>query len=347
MRKHCQFFSLFIVAICWALPALSEEIPEAELHRAGQFTLSAPGVPAKVYLQAAYDYGAEPKPDFVRAARKGELQWLTNKGEGVTYQVIVPKSYQPGEAHGVLVFISAGEGGKVPKQYHPLLEKYRLIGIGADKSGNKHDTLVRHGYAVHAVTMIDERYDVDHDRIYVSGGSGGGRVTSQVMIMNPGTFTGGIPMIGANACMKMQNADSKGNKFPDPGMWKNTDKKRLKQAAMEGRFVFMTGSKDYNKANVKAVFTGYRDAGFKNVLYIEQQGLGHSLPNAEHFEKALQFIDAPLAKAARKHYEDAKRKQQSGRLGDALLLFRKASLHGRDTDWHADAQAQTTALQGE
>jgi hypothetical protein len=324
----------------------AEDVPEAEKHKVGQFTLMAPGAPAKVYLQAGHDYGTELDPNVVSRARKGDLKWIVDKGtKGVTYQVIVPKSYEAGVPHGVLVFINSGEGGKLPGKYHKLLEDYRLIAIGADKSGNNRDTLLRHAYAVHAVTMLAQRYDLDQDRVYVTGGSGGGRVCSQVMIINSHTFSGGIPMIGANACMRMKVADSKGNAFVGPGVWKNTDKKRLAKAGREGRFVFMTGSKDYNKANVKSVYEGYRDAGFKQVHYIEQDGLGHSTPDAVHFEKAIVLVDAPLTKAAGKHYTDAQKKQASGRLGDALVLYRKALMHGRNADWHADALPKAQELQ--
>lgn len=328
------------------LPVTAEDAPVIEKHKVGQYTISAPGAPAKVYLQAGHDYGAELDPGVVKRARKGELKWITDKdADGVTYQVIVPKSYEPGVAHGVIVFISAGDGGGLPKPFHALLEKYRLIGIGANNSGNKRDVLLRHAYAVHAVSLLQERYDLDQDRIYVSGSSGGGRVCSHVMIMNSETFRGGIPLIGANACIRMKVADSKGVVGTSPGSWVNTDKKRLAQAGKEGRYVFMTGSKDYNQQNVKSVYEGYRDAGFRYVHYIEQPGLKHAMPNTEHLEKAIQFVDEPLTKAAEKHYNDAKKQQDRGRLDEALMLYRKAAQHGRNSDWNADAVAQTKALQ--
>lgn len=217
--------SLFVQA------SYAKERSETEMHRVGSFTLSAPGAPARTYLQAGHDYGAELDPKMVSRARKGELKWITDKGtEGVTYQVIVPKSYESNQAHGVLVLISAGDGGKLPKPFHALLEKYRLIGIGADNSGNKRDTLLRHAYAVHAVALLHERYDLDPDRIYVTGSSGGGRVCSHVMIMNSDTFTGGIPLIGANTCIRMKVADSKVVVVTTHGSWLNVDKKRLAKA---------------------------------------------------------------------------------------------------------------------
>lgn len=344
--KRVAAFSLallLVVQVCHA-----EEEPAIEKHKVGQFKLTAPGAPAKVYLQAGHDYGASLDPGQVSAARSGKLKWVVDKGtDGVAYQVTVPKTYEPGQPHGVVVFINSAEGGTIPAPIKQQLGKYRLIGICAEKSGNERDTLLRHAYAVHAVMLLEERYELDSDRIYVSGMSGGGRVASQVMIINSDIFTGGFPFVGANACIRMKVADSKGVTGVDPGAWKNTDKNRLAKAGREGRFAFMTGSKDYNKANVKSVYEGYKEAGFRYVEYIEQPGLGHGVPDAAHIEKALQFLDSPLTDAAEKRYEDAKKKHESGRLGDALVLFRQAMLHGRNTEWHADALAKAEALQAE
>jgi hypothetical protein len=340
--------SYFFLLLCVALPVVAEDEPAIEKHKVGQFNITSGGAPAKIYLQAAHDYGAKVDPSMVSKARKGELKWFVDKGtQGVTYQVTVPKSYEPGQPHGVVVFVNSSDGGALPGSIKQHLEKYRLIGIAAQKSGNEREVLLRHAYAVHAVELLNERYDLDPDRIYISGTSGGGRLCSQAMIMNSDVFTGGFPLVGANACITMKVADSKGNSGMAPGVWQNLDKSRFAKAGREGRFVFMTGSKDYNQANVKSVYEGYQKAGFKYVEYIEQPGLGHGVPNAEHIEKALQFLDSPLTEAAHAHYEDAKKQQEKGRLGEALVLYRKASLHGRNADWNADAVAQTQTLQAQ
>lgn len=333
-----KWLSLGVLALGISLSVQAEGDAAVEKHKVGQFNIKSGGAPAKIYLQAAHDYGSKLDPSQVSKARKGQLKWFVDKdSKGVTYQVIVPKTYQPGEPHGVIVFVNSSDGGALPGSIKQHLDQYRLIGIASQKSGNDRDVLLRHAYAVHAVELLNERYELDSDRIYISGMSGGGRLCSQVMMMNSDTFTGGFPLVGANACITMKVADSKGNTGTAQGVWRNMDKKRLAKAGREGRFVFMTGSKDYNKANVKSVYEGYKQAGFRYVEYIEQPGLGHSVPNAEHIAKALKFLDAPLALAADKHYDDAVKKQASGRLDDAMLLYRKALVHGRDADWHAEA----------
>jgi len=118
----------------------------------------------------------------------------------------------------------------------------------------------------------------------------------------------------------------------------------LTQAAEQGRYVFMTGEKDFNRENVKAVFQGYQKAGFSQIHYIEQPGLGHRNPSEELFKKAIDLLDAPLVEAAESNYKLAQRKQESEKLGDAMGLYLKAAIHGKDAQWTGEAMENATSL---
>jgi hypothetical protein len=321
---------------------------EPQQHQVGSYALEVRGVPAKLYLQTAYEYGDQLNPEVVRAVRRGDTEWISEKkGEGLTYQVIVPKSYQPGRLHGLVVFINSNDSGALPKQYQPALEKYNLIAVGADHSGNKRDRNLRHCYAVHAVAVMQERYDIDPDRIYVTGLSGGGRVASQVMIMNADVFSGGFPVVGANPCIAMEDVDSHGNRFRSSGVWKKPDRARLRTAARERRYVMVTGEKDYNRAGCKAIYEGYKQAGFKHIDYLEEPGREHGPVSGEYFEKTIELLDAPLAETAATDYEKAERFATSGRKGLALQLYRKAVAHGRNAEWADEAEEKAADLQTE
>ena len=348
-------FKFWFFAIGWLLlvvPLGAQEAPEekveVEKHKTGHYRVEMPGAWAMTYMRAANDYGSKLDPDKLRRASSGELKWLVDKAGAVSFEVHVPDSYQPGKPHGVIAYISASPKGKFP--YAKILGDHNLIAVSANNSGNETGTLFRHTYAVQAIEMIAERYDVDRDRIYVSGTSGGGRAASQVMLMNSDTFTGGVPLIGANPCIPMRNAastDKKSQKttyYNAPGMWKKPNRKMLTQAAELGRYVFMTGEKDFNRANVKAVFEGYQKAGFAQVHYIEQPGLAHRNPSAELFGKAIDLLDAPLHQAAEANYAMAKKKQESEKLGEAMSLYLKAAMHGKEAEWSSDAMDSASEL---
>jgi len=285
MNKHriLTIGLLLLLALPLNAQEASEGKVEIEKHKVGHSRVNLPGAWAMTFLRATYDFGENVDAEKARRVNSGKLKWFTAKGgEGVSYEINVPKSYQPGNPHGVIVHVSASPKGKFP--YVKLLGDHNLISVSANKSGNETGTLLRHTYAVQAVEMIAERYDIDRDRIYISGTSGGGRCASQVMIMNCDTFTGGIPLIGANPCIPMKNSSSADGKKPgtyyqDSGAWKKPNRSLLTQAAKNGRYVFMTGEKDFNRQNVKAVSQGYQKAGFSQVHYIEQPGLKHGNPS--------------------------------------------------------------------
>ena len=87
----------------------------------------------------------------------------------IEWSVHVPKSYESKVPPGILVFISPHDSGKIPNEWKPIMERRNLIWIGANRSGNKIVTSLRMTYALLAPLAIGENYQVDADRVYVSG----------------------------------------------------------------------------------------------------------------------------------------------------------------------------------
>jgi hypothetical protein len=50
-----------------------------------------------------------------------------------------------------------------------------------------------------------------------------------------------------------------------------------------------------NRDQTKATRRAYQAEGFKHTTYLEVPGMGHDLPDAEWFEKALRFLDGQPA----------------------------------------------------
>src|SRR5215475_5955235 len=58
--------------------------------------------------------------------------------EAESFQVYVPQDFKSGEPFGLFVWISSGPMGGIPvKGWLDVLDKHRLIWIGANKSGNE------------------------------------------------------------------------------------------------------------------------------------------------------------------------------------------------------------------
>jgi hypothetical protein len=224
------------------------------------------------------------------------------------FEVYVPASYKPGaKPYGLLVFINSGDDGKVQGNYKPLMDKYNLIWVGANKGGNERTPMHRVGMALDAVHNLQKMYNIDAERIYLSGTSGGGRASSGVAPAYPDVFSGAIYLIG---CNPMQA------KVPPHLVDKQ---KRLNS------YAFVTGSKDFNKPGTNDVQRQYKSLKFERTEYFEVPDMGHEMPPTSWLEKALLYVEEPLSAASKAMIVQAQDLEKREKFGQALVLYRKAA----------------------
>ena len=210
--------------------------------------------------------------------------------EAESFEVWVPESYADDGTWGLLVWISAGGDGKVIRPWKDLLEKHKLVWIGPNKAGNPRAMWCRAGLALDAAHAMKQRYNLDPDRSYIAGGSGGGRMSSMLGVAYPDVFTGGMYIIGCNYFRDMPHPDKPNTSWrrsfsPPPA-------KLLADAKRKSRHVLLTGEKDANQLQTKVNYEkGFKKDGFALVTYLEVPGMGHSMPPLEWIDKALTFLD--------------------------------------------------------
>lgn len=235
-----------------------------------------------------------------------------------SFEVYVPSTYKPGGApYGLLVFINSGDDGKCNGNFKPLLDKYHLIWIGANKAGNERSPLHRVGLALDGVHNIKKLYNIDTDRIYLSGISGGGRASSGLAPAYPEVFNGAMYLVGCNATI---------GKAPPQFVDRQ---KRLNS------YAFVTGTNDFNKGDTNGVLKYYKSQKFERTTYLEVPGMGHEMPPTDWLEKGLLFLDEPLALAAAQTLKAAQEAEKREKLGQALVLYRKAAARGSGADGKA------------
>lgn len=204
-----------------------------------------------------------------------------------TYEILVPKDYRDTEPHGLFIWISAGDAPAIPKEWEAVLAKEKLIFIGARKSGNPRSIFDRMRLAVDANHNLRSLYHVDGRRVYVSGFSGGARVASMVGVCWGEMFSGTLCFMGANFYTDVTGEDGKVyglNYIPDDEV--------LALAKQYCRYALVTGEKDFNRANTRAVLQqGFAKEGFAKAEVFEAPGVGHALPPADWLKKALGFLD--------------------------------------------------------
>ncbi|HEU4600917.1 MAG TPA: hypothetical protein VFS24_03060 [Steroidobacteraceae bacterium] len=183
----------------------------------------------------------------------------------LTWTLRIPSVASP---HGVIVFVSPQEAADPPEKWAESLEKHNLIWVAAEHFGNATPTAQRVLAAVMGLALVQRDYAVDRKRVYIAGMSGGGRVASKAIATSPQLFTGAIYFCGAD---------------PLPA--------GAAAAAKLKRFVFVTGTRDFNRREMKHVAGRYSKLGIPNVLVLDIPGMGHELPDARQFEEAVRYLD--------------------------------------------------------
>jgi poly(3-hydroxybutyrate) depolymerase len=210
-----------------------------------------------------------------------------------TYAAYVPPDYHGDAAYGLLVWVSAGERGDMPKGWEALMDKHKLIWIGAHRSGNEHNlTGRRMPLALDAVFNMTKKYNIDPNRVYVSGDSGGGRVASILAMHYSEVFSGGIFVVGVEYWEPLPVTGRPGQ------FWRPMPKPQLTYLALarkRGRYVLLTGDHDGNRAQTYDYYENGYKKKLRHVLYIQVPGMGHEMPPMEWYEKAIVFLDTASA----------------------------------------------------
>jgi tetratricopeptide (TPR) repeat protein len=210
-----------------------------------------------------------------------------------SYQLYVP-AQPPAAGYGLLVWVSPTEfGGFSQPAMAELLERSGLIWVGADGAGNARPAWQRWGVSLDAAEAIGRHYKLDRRRIYVAGYSGGGRTASSLATLYPEVFRGAFSWFGVNHFHAVPVPDKPGAHwpadFPEPPA------ERLAEVRDSGRFVLLTGARDFNRSQTKATWRHLNGDGFAHLTYIEIPGADHyfGVP-AEWMEKGIAALDAAL-----------------------------------------------------
>lgn len=205
------------------------------------------------------------------------------------FRLLLPKSYAPRARWGLFIYISADDSPGLPAEYAEVLEKHRLIALAPYRAGNSRNIFDRFRLAVDACFNGQRRFDVDPDRVIISGFSGGARVASMLGVAYADLFPGVLPLCGVNFYKDIPS--EAGKSWP---LGYIPVDEALKIAKATGRFALMTGEKDFNLKNTRAVFElGFKKEGFKQVRLFEVPGLGHSPPPSAALAPALTYLTPP------------------------------------------------------
>jgi len=203
------------------------------------------------------------------------------------FEIIIPAAYQKAKAHGLFIWINAGNEPQIAKEWEPVLARNELVFIGAKNSGNSRNIFDRIRLAIDANDNLRKYLNIDGRRVYVSGFSGGSRVASMLGVAWGEMFSGSICCMGVNFYTDVAGTDGK-----IYGLSYIPDETLLPLVKEHCRFALITGEKDFNLPNTLGAFeNGFKKEGFKHVQTFTVPGHGHQPPPAEWLEKAIRFLD--------------------------------------------------------
>lgn len=225
-----------------------------------------------------------------------------------TFQIVLPKDYDGSESYGLLVFIHPNDQIDLNHFYGraltDILAKHKMIWVSYNNAGNSVMPNVRLGLALDAAHNMVRHYRIDTKRVYVSGLSGGGRMTCMAGIYYPQVFTGAIPIVGTlyfrdvtlpedpslRALIKPEPPEG-GTIWPR-GLIEPTAK-TLRKMTQEQRWVLLAGELDYNMPQMRAHFEqGFERDQFEHAHYLEIKGMGHAYPEAKWYDHALTLLES-------------------------------------------------------
>ncbi|MEJ2383648.1 MAG: hypothetical protein P8Y54_04535 [Xanthomonadales bacterium] len=197
--------------------------------------------------------------------------------ETLRWQVYRPDSGSTAPP-GLLVYVSPDASGRIDSHWRRVLDERNLAFVAAHRSGNRMPVDRRMVLALLAPRVVAGRFAFDRDRVWIAGYSGGGRVASRLAPRYPNAFRGALYICGVDP---LPDADA----F-DPALLR------------DGRFVFLSGARDFNREETRRVYREYRNAGIVHSRLMVIPGMGHELPAAPDLTEALRFLDGEGADAS-------------------------------------------------
>jgi Esterase PHB depolymerase len=219
---------------------------------------------------AGTDLKIETTPIALLGAQQASLyEEILAPDKPVSWEVYLPAN-DPAETPGVLVYVSPMDTGAIDPRWREVMDQQNLIYISANQAGNEIPVLRRMVMANLAVRTLAQRYTFDPARIYVSGFSGGGKVASLLATQYPEVFTGALYICGVN-------------------FWQEDQTPKVKRV-LKNRFVFLSGSRDFNRMQTRRIQKSYIEAGAEHTSLIIVPGMAHELPDAAYLTEALLFL---------------------------------------------------------
>jgi dienelactone hydrolase len=188
----------------------------------------------------------------------------------------------------VLVWISPTPDGRIPDTIAPACDLLGLIAIGVDNNGNQREITDRLQNHLDSIETLAQHANIDRQRIYLTGMSGGGRCSGILQLAFPDYFAGAVPIVGLDTYHNAPTGQA--GKFwprrlsrPSGPIRKQLEDRRIRS---------ITGNADFNEPEMTLRTQLLQDDDIEAQIDVIE-GMAHTMPNPEHFTSALIWVDEP------------------------------------------------------
>ena len=223
-----------------------------------------------------------------------------NKGEKVSWELYVPKNYNPQYPPGVFVFLHSQDEGKIPEELKALMEKYNLIWVSANNVGSDYPNNWREAATITGLTKVKDLYKVNEERVYISGCT---ELSGWMSVFRSDLFRGAVQINQVT-------------------LWKPHTSSTKIETASKYYYAFITGSQNLNQKDTKKTLREFKSYKFMNVELMTIPGRVSGIPPASKMDDAIAHVDTVAGKKTYEFLRKAEWAEKYKQYGKALGLYR-------------------------
>lgn len=257
-RSLCLFTFCLVCQVSWSVA-----LADAPVGHHAEMAVSAPTRLDWVYPMANQS-PAEPPAD-----------WLPDyDSTQQSYELFVPEQYSAKRSWPVILFVSPGNRATGFRQWQQVFQREGIIFASPHSAGNNTPMQRRVRVVMDVLDDLRRNYNVDPDRTYIGGFSGGGRVACSIAFALPEYFGGVIPVCAGG---ELRQESSLRQRVID----------RLSVAQL-------TGESDFNRGECERLHqTELAGVGVRCRTWVAPR-TGHAVPDASVFDEAYEWLEAGL-----------------------------------------------------
>jgi predicted esterase len=212
---------------------------------------------------------AEPPADWMPGYRPTDQK----------YELFVPEKYGEARAWPLVLFISAGDRPAGFAQWKAVCERAGVLFASPFGAGNSTDTKQRVRIILDVLDDVRRKYNVDPDRTYIGGFSGGGRIACAIGFSLPEYFGGVIPVCAAGD-------------LREESWLRHRVIDRLSVAHLTGENDFNRGEVERFRAPVLA------DVGVRSKVWVVPR-MAHGIPDSQVLQQAYDWLEEGAAERSK------------------------------------------------